>query len=505
MKKIIVMLLVLAMVLSLAACGKKEEPSGGDNTAAPTTAGSTTETSTPAPAATDEPAKPDTTPADDPSKKGEGVMTYAEYAAAALDTQVVVETYVQAKQSWWDNKATVYTQDADGAYFLYSMACSQEDFDKLVPGTKIKVTGYKSEWSGEVEITDATFEIEEGSFIAAPVDVTSALGTDALIDSQNMFVAFKNLKIEAQADGSAYLYSWDGSGSHDSNSDLYFNVSVGGNTYSFTVESYLCDNTTDVYKAVENLKVGDIIDAEGFLYWYNGVNPHITKITVTGHDDSAAASTGKSEGVMTYAEYAAAEFDTPVVVETYVQAKQSWWDNKATVYTQDEDGAYFLYSMACSQEDFEKLVPGTKIKVTGYKSQWSGEVEITDATFEIEEGSFIAAPVDVTAELGTDALIEKQNQLVVFKDLTVEAQADGSAFLYNWDGSGSHDSNSDLYFNVSVNGQTYTFTVESYLTGNDTEVYKAVESLKVGDKIDAEGFLYWYNGVNPHITKITNK
>ena len=208
---------------------------------------------------------------------------------------------------------------------------------------------------------------------------------------------------------------------------------------------------------------------------------------------------------MTYAEYAAAEFDTPVVVETYVQAKQSWWDNKATVYTQDEDGAYFLYSMACSQEDFDKLVPGTKIKVTGYKSQWSGEIEITDATFEIEEGSFIATPVDVTAELGTDALIEKQNQMVVFKDLTVEAQADGSAFLYNWDGSGSHDSNSDLYFNVSVNGNTYSFTVESYLCGNDTEVYKAVEGLKVGDKIDAEGFLYWYNGVNPHITNIIKK
>ncbi|MBO7633496.1 MAG: hypothetical protein J6S72_03830, partial [Lachnospiraceae bacterium] len=233
--------------------------------------------------------------------------------------------------------------------------------------------------------------------------------------------------------------------------------------------------------------------------------PHITKITVTGHDDTAAASTGKGEGVMTYAEYAVAEFDTPVVVETYVQAKQSWWDNKATVYTQDEDGAYFLYSMACSQEDFDKLVPGTKIKVTGYKSQWSGEVEITDATFEIEEGSFIATPVDVTAELGTDALIEKQNQLVVFKDLKVEPQENGSAFLYNWDGSGSHDSNSDLYFNVSVGGTTYTFTVESYLCGNDTEVYQAVEALQVGDVIDAEGFLYWYNGVNPHITKIIKK
>ena len=30
--------------------------------------------------------------------KGEGVMTYAEYIAA-LDSEVVVETYVQAKQS----------------------------------------------------------------------------------------------------------------------------------------------------------------------------------------------------------------------------------------------------------------------------------------------------------------------------------------------------------------------------------------------------------------------
>ena len=46
--------------------------------------------------------------------KSEGVMTHAEYVAAELDTQVVVEAYVQAKQSWWDNKATVYAQDKDG-------------------------------------------------------------------------------------------------------------------------------------------------------------------------------------------------------------------------------------------------------------------------------------------------------------------------------------------------------------------------------------------------------
>lgn len=212
----------------------------------------------------------------------------------------------------------------------------------------------------------------------------------------------------------------------------------------------------------------------------------------------------KSEGVMTYADYAAAELDSQVVVETYVQAKQGWWDNKATLYTQDGDGAYFVYDAACTEEDYAKLTDGAKIKVTGYKGEWAGEVEIMDATIEILEGSWIAPVLDVTAKLGTDELVNFQNQHVAFKGLTVEAaNDDGAAFLYNWDGSGAEGTDSDLYFNASVNGQTYTFVIEYYLTGADSDAYKAVQALKVGDKIDMEGFLYWYEGVQPHITSVT--
>lgn len=219
----------------------------------------------------------------DADVKSEGVMTYAEYAAAALDTEVVVETYVQAKQSWWENKATIYTQDKDGAYFIYEMACSEEDYAKLTPGTKIKVTGYKGEWAGEVEIMDATFEIMEGNYVAAAEDMTALLGKDELINHQNKFVSFKGMTVEAagkDANGKdvAFLYNWDGSG--EDGSDLYFNASVNGQTYTFTVEAYLCDKTTDVYAAVKNLKIGDTIDMEGFLYWYEGVNPHITSVVV---------------------------------------------------------------------------------------------------------------------------------------------------------------------------------------------------------------------------------
>ncbi len=218
--------------------------------------------------------------AEEVEEKSEGVMTHEEYVAADVDAEVVIETYVQGKQSWWEDKATVYTQDKDGAYFLYDMACPEEDYEKLEVGTKIKVTGYKAEWAGEVEVVDATFEILDGEYIAEALDVTDLLGKDELIEHQNEFVSFKGMTVEASkdADGNetAYLYSWDGSGQEGD--DLYFNVSLNGETYTFTVESYLCDSTTDVYKAVKELEVGDVIDMEGFLYWYEGVNPHITAV-----------------------------------------------------------------------------------------------------------------------------------------------------------------------------------------------------------------------------------
>lgn len=214
-------------------------------------------------------------------KKSKGVMTYAEYAAAPMDSEVVIETYVQAKQSWWDNKGTFYTQDRDGgAYFLYNMPCTKEEYDRLVPGTKIKVTGFKAQWSGEVEITDAKFEIAKKykKYLAVPANVTNLLGTSELINHQNKYVSFKEMTVEASNDeGAAFLYKWNGAG--QDGDDLYFKVSKDGKTYTFTVESYLCDNTTEVYSAVKNLKVGDVINMAGFLYWYEGPNPHITSVS----------------------------------------------------------------------------------------------------------------------------------------------------------------------------------------------------------------------------------
>lgn len=213
------------------------------------------------------------------------------------------------------------------------------------------------------------------------------------------------------------------------------------------------------------------------------------------------------EGVMTHAEFAAAAMDSEVTVHTYVQAVESWWDGCCQIYAQSKDGAYYIYDYACTEEEAAKLVPGTKIEVTGFKSEWSGEVEITDAKIKILEGSWtVESAADVTALMGTDKLAEHMNELVAVKGLTVVASKDADGndvpFLYKWDGSGSQGD--DIYFNVEVGGNVFTFTVNAYMIGHGagSDVYKAVEALKIGDKIDIEGFLYWYNAPQPHVTSV---
>ena len=202
------------------------------------------------------------------------------------------------------------------------------------------------------------------------------------------------------------------------------------------------------------------------------------------------------DSVMSHKDYIAAAVESEVEVETYVQATQSWWDNKITVYCQSKDGAYFAYELACTEEDAAKLVPGTKIKIAGVKGEWDGEIEIVDGTFQFVEGAdtYIAEPLDATALLGTDELIDHQNEKVLFKGLTVEK------IEYK-----NGEPGDDVYLTFGLNGKSYNFCVEIYLTGEDSDVYKTVGTLKAGDVVDVEGFLYWYQGANPHITKITVK
>ena len=285
MKKLFALLLALCMIFSLAACGESAAPAPAPATEAPVEEAPAEEApvegapaeEAPAEEAPAEEAPAEEAPVEEPAEETP-ILSYADYVAAETDSEVAVECYVQAKQSWWDNKVTVYAADEDGAYFIYELACSEEDNEKLVPGQKILVKGFKSEWAGEVEITDASFELLEGEpFIAEAKNADEAWGDPSMTDYMNQLVVFSGLTVEPYDEsGAAFAYK----NPEEKTDDLYFKVSAGDTTYEFCVEYYLCSDETDVYKAVENLQVGDVIDVEGFLYFYEGPNLQATSLTV---------------------------------------------------------------------------------------------------------------------------------------------------------------------------------------------------------------------------------
>lgn len=260
MKKLIALLLALVMVLSMAACAASDDSNDKDKD--PGTSESKPNDSKPdAP----NPPAPDT------------AMTHAEFLAAEEDEPVEVLCYVQATQNWWDGKIVIYAQDAVGGYFAYNVACTQEEAAQLVPGTCIRIKGYKTFYKGMPEIAEgATFTVEETTYVAPVEDMTALLGKQELVDKAGMKAAFKGLTI-------AKIEYKNG----EPGDDIYVDFTLGDATYSFCVERYLTDPDTAVYKAFAELQVGDVVDVEGFVYWYDadedasgdGINTHITKVT----------------------------------------------------------------------------------------------------------------------------------------------------------------------------------------------------------------------------------
>ena len=98
MKKKLVVLLTASLVLGLTACG-------GSKPAAEPAAEEKTEEEAPA---EEEAPVEEEAPAEEPAAE---VMSYADFMAAEVDDPVTDETYVQAKQGWWDGAVNDYTHN----------------------------------------------------------------------------------------------------------------------------------------------------------------------------------------------------------------------------------------------------------------------------------------------------------------------------------------------------------------------------------------------------------
>ncbi len=226
----------------------------------------------------------------------------------------------------------------------------------------------------------------------------------------------------------------------------------------------------------------------------------------------AASASGAEEGVMTWEEFQACDYSEPVTVDTYLQSWWIWSGSYVLFFAQGPDGGYYINKALPMDEVKDFMVPGTAVRISGTKVQDSGSYYpcIQDPVLSLRDAEpWVAEAEDVTGLLGTDGLDRCQFCRVVFRGMTVEpslirGNPEPQAFLYGDDGSGAHESNSDLYFNASLGGKTFRFRVHTGMNGNDTEVYRAVEGLRIGDTVDLEGIMNRrFSKTEPWITSVT--
>ena len=495
MKKLLSLILAFVLVFALAACSQGGSPANNSNNSE--NSGSNT-------------IKPEDVAA----------MSYNDYIAAAEGANVVIEGYVQKFAYNKDfHYVSMFIRDDDGGvYYAYHAVCSEEQAAKLAVGAHVKVSGKKASWSGEIEVGEGCiFDILEGNKVFEANDISDKLTDLAILElMMNQKVAVKGLRVEESIDASGnivpYLYNWDGSGAAGANNDLYLTLSSGSTTYTYCVESEEDPETSETYKAVTALHVGDIIDLEGMLYWYNGPNVHLNSISVT---KASAADVSKGEGVLTYAQYMECADQAEAIIEGYVQGFTVYNEESGSfsLYLADADGAYYAYNINAPKEDYDKLSIGSKVKLTGIKNIDHDMPQVTDVTaMEILEGYYIAAAVNVTDKLGdAEALKSMIGRNVVLRDLKIAPtklpDSDTEyAFILGPDGQGSIDANSDVYFNVETeDGTTCTVCIKTDEQPEGQQTYVTATGMKIGNEVNLECFICWNDGPELRVQSITVK
>ena len=108
MKKVLFSIALFFVVFSLVACATTTTKDNSTTTKKDDPTTEKQESST----LTDKPTEKDS---DSESQTAETTYsTYEEWLEADLDTKHTMVCYVEDKQSWWDNKATVYLSAEDG-------------------------------------------------------------------------------------------------------------------------------------------------------------------------------------------------------------------------------------------------------------------------------------------------------------------------------------------------------------------------------------------------------
>ena len=457
--------------------------------------GGETTTETKAPETTTETVTETTTKAPEPTTTvATNVLSYDEYIAAEVGSEVTIEAYITGRTTWYNNAASFYLADDNGGYYVYNLPCTEEEYASLLIHKKLQVTGAKAEWKGEVEINCQTatenggWQLCDGEdFNPSSTNITS-IAKEALDNYKNQSVKALGLTVTK----APYTNFEDFTLEPKAGVDVYFEVKDdAGNESTFVVEAYLENSQygSDVYNAVCALNVGDRIDLEGFVYYWENPQLQVTGLTK----------------VFSYDEYIAAAANEEVTIQAYIASRTTWYNNAASFYLADDNGGYYVYNLPCTEDEYNNLlVKGAFVEITGAKAEWKGEVEINGQT-ATENAGYIVLGASKTYDailvndIAKSTLDLYKNQLVKTKELTVTK----APYTNHDDFTLAPKAGTDVYVEVTDGTNTFLFVVEAYLEDSlyDSNTYKNVCALHVGDKVVLEGFIYYWENPQMQITK----
>ena len=237
-----------------------------------------------------------------------------------------------------------------------------------------------------------------------------------------------------------YLFSLYKNDSEVTPSDYEVVGKVMVGTTAYTVEW-----TVDV---AEGVTIKESSNAGFFIVDVNEKTPTEITYTLTATIKSAdGASVQKTftrkipaYKVFTYAEYAAAEDDTALVVEGIVTGifSKSNGSSANGLYMQDlnNEGGYYVYGMTQDPAADLGIKVGMTVIATGVKDTYNGTYEVVNATVEISDATVkTVTPVDYTeifssaADLTADALVGKQSMLVTIKGVEITGQDTANGYF----------------------------------------------------------------------------
>ena len=90
-----------------------------------------------------------------------------------------------------------------------------------------------------------------------------------------------------------------------------------------------------------------------------------------------------AEGAMNDEQIQAAAEGDPLIVDMTVKQQVQWEKSKGMIIGQNEDGAFRIEKISCSQEEYEELRFGKKIRVFGLKGAQGEELVIDQGKVEL--------------------------------------------------------------------------------------------------------------------------